>query len=163
MEDSASCSSDRTSTRGGEGIPTSPSTCAYIEAKLRTMRTNTSAQLSIPVDSLVLRPWRPASQQLFDQGLGVFRRRARTTRSHRLSERQTASPARISPAPIGRATPGTAFPSWSAREDQCGDEPCNEDSGDDREHSHQWGDPGRNHIVKARPFAVSAEGIQRDQ
>jgi len=79
------------------------------------------------------------------------------------SERQPARAARINPAPIDRATAGTAFPSWSAREDQRGEEPCNEYSGDDRDHSHQRGDPGRLYRVKARPGAVPAESIHGEQ
>ena len=89
------------------------------------------------------------------QGLGVLR----GAPEQPASERQTAGAARINPAPIERAAAGAAFPSRSAREDQCGDEPCNEYPGDDCDHGRQRRDPGHFYGVKARPASVPAEGI----
>jgi hypothetical protein len=78
-------------------------------------------------------------------------------------EGQLAGGARVRTSTIGSAATRTTHPSWSSGDDHSGQKPCNEYSGDDCDHSHQRGDPGRFYRVKARPGSVPAEGIHGDQ
>jgi glyoxylase-like metal-dependent hydrolase (beta-lactamase superfamily II) len=92
-----------------------------------------------------------------DPGEGSRTRAAWLDRAE--SERLTLATAHVPPSHSGGSVPHRE----RAREDQCGDEPCDKYPGDDCDHGHQRRDPGRFYRVKARPGPVPAESIHGEQ